>query len=595
MRRRHPGIKGAFLRTRVARRLLAVFVLCAVFPVVTLGLLSRRDLTTYLNAQHEEDLRRMTEIGRNSLLERLFGISSELTALARVLEESAGAPDAGVRKSVVSVPSVYRALGIVRRDGVEELAGELGGVPALNRRQLDHLATGRPLLVSDTRDTAIRVLLAASLDPLGQAEAVLWGEVDPVALGIERLASDMFPAGAGLCAFDAALRPVACSGEAAIAIRGSEALVAAAVAGGGAPSRVMAEWKDGEATYTSTQRSAFLAYELGAEAWSVVLGAPRAVALRAPRAYELASLAFLLLAIAVMFLLSNILIRRTMQPVAALQEATRSVARGEFATLVDVRSGNEFQELAASFNYMSVEVGRLVERLEDLGHGALEALARAIDAKSRWTGGHSTRVAKLSVLIGRELGLSSVDLERLHRGGLLHDLGKIGIGSAILDKPGRLTDEEMSAVREHPQIGADILAPIEPFADVIPIVRHHHERYDGKGYPLGLAGEEIPLVARVLQVADVYDALTSDRPYRKALTEEEVVEDFRSVAGSQFDPEVVSAFIALIQRAGVDGPPPVRPAPREADPDQPAELERMPEGPAGAPADRDVKREVVNQ
>jgi len=240
-------------------------------------------------------------------------------------------------------------------------------------------------------------------------------------------------------------------------------------------------------------------------------------------------------------------------------------------------------------------------KLDGLGRGALTALARAIDAKSGWTSGHSDRVSEMSVALGRELGLSRVELEQLHRGGLLHDLGKIGIRSTILDKPGKLTDEEMRIVREHPQIGADILAPIEAFADVIPIVRHHHERYDGKGYPLGLAGEQIPLVARILAVVDVYDALTSERPYRKALSKREVVEDFRSVAGSQFDPVVVAAFLGLIQAAEGDGPWVEREQP--ALPEQPVVAEEpavreqpaVPEEPTVAPADRELKREVVNQ
>lgn len=591
---RLPRFKGAYLRTRVARRLLGVFVLCAVAPVVALGLLSRRELTTHLNAQKEEDLRRITEISRNALLERLFAISSEFEALALALEESGGAGELGAGPRVVSTPSGYRGLGIVRPDGADQLIGQVRELPALGPGQLRHLAGGRPLLVTDVFAGGIRILLAASLDTLEPAAAVLWGEVDPFALGVERVAGHLLPAGGGLCAFDGDLRAVACTGDPAPPIRGSEELAAAPTEEAGRSDEIL-EWSAGEAAYTGTHRSAFLAYELGAEAWTVVLGAPRAAAFQAPRAYEIASLAFLALAIAVMFFLSNVLIRRTMQPVGALSDAARSIASGEFATIVDVRSGNEFEELAASFNYMSVEVGRLVERLGDLGQGALEALARAIDAKSRWTGGHSTRVANLSVVLGRELGLSPEDLERLHRGGLLHDMGKVGISSAILDKPGRLTDEEMRAVREHPQIGADILAPIEAFADIIPIVRHHHERYDGQGYPLGLAGEEIPLTARVLQVADVYDALTNDRPYRKALTNEEVVDDFTSVAGTQFDPAVVSAFIGLMQRAEMDEPPRAHPKPHDAPLGEPAVPERMTEEPDDAPADREMKREVVTQ
>ena len=188
---------------------------------------------------------------------------------------------------------------------------------------------------------------------------------------------------------------------------------------------------------------------------------------------------------------------------------------------------------------------RLVQRLNALSVGTLEALARSIDAVSPWTAGHSERVTGLAMAIGRRLELSDDQLDQLHRGGLLHDVGKIGVSPAILDKPGKLTDAEFETIRAHPVIGARILEPVTAYEDVIPIVRHHHERFDGSGYPDRLAGRAIPYLARVLTVADVYDALVSDRPYRGGWAHQEAVDYIAKRVGMEFDPEIVAAFLQL--------------------------------------------------
>jgi putative nucleotidyltransferase with HDIG domain len=189
---------------------------------------------------------------------------------------------------------------------------------------------------------------------------------------------------------------------------------------------------------------------------------------------------------------------------------------------------------------------RLIEELDQLNWGTLTALARAIDAKSPWTAGHSERVTELALKIGRGLGLTAHELEILHRGGLLHDIGKIGIPAAILDKSAKLTEEEFSLMREHPRKGARILEPIPAYAEVIPIVLQHHEWYDGTGYPDGLAGDAISLGGRIFAVADVFDALSSDRPYRAGLDRSRVMEMIAQGAGRQFDPKVVQAFLEVM-------------------------------------------------
>lgn len=188
---------------------------------------------------------------------------------------------------------------------------------------------------------------------------------------------------------------------------------------------------------------------------------------------------------------------------------------------------------------------RLIEELNWLNRGTIEVLAKAVDAKSPWTAGHSQRVTSLALEIGKEMGLSANDLETLHLGGLFHDIGKIGIPEVILDKPGRLTDEEYAIIQEHPKKGAEMLKPIQAYHDAIPIVFQHHEQFDGQGYPLGLSGEEIVLGARILAVADVFDALYSRRPYRQGWDITKAISYLEENAGSNFDPGVVTAFLKV--------------------------------------------------
>lgn len=195
-------------------------------------------------------------------------------------------------------------------------------------------------------------------------------------------------------------------------------------------------------------------------------------------------------------------------------------------------------QLAVAFSHV-----QLINALEELHLGTMTALARAIDAKSSWTAGHSERVTLLALEIGRNMGLSAKDLRVMRMGGLLHDMGTIGTPPSVLDKPGKLTDEEMSIMRDHVNIGVRILEPIPGFREALPIVAQHHEWINGKGYPAGISGSDISLNARILAVADCYDALTSDRPYRKGLRREETVAMLAEKAGWQFDPDVIEVFV----------------------------------------------------
>jgi HD-GYP domain-containing protein (c-di-GMP phosphodiesterase class II) len=189
---------------------------------------------------------------------------------------------------------------------------------------------------------------------------------------------------------------------------------------------------------------------------------------------------------------------------------------------------------------------RLLEETEELFLGVVRALASAIDAKDPYTRGHSERVARVARRLGKEMGLSEADCDVLYLAGLLHDVGKIGVRDAVLRKPTRLTDDQFDYIKSHPLIGYEILSGVPQLAPVLPGVRSHHESLDGRGYPDGLADDEVPLVARIIAVADAYDAMTSDRCYRKQMDTERVVSIFRRGAGSQWDEQVVELLLKIM-------------------------------------------------
>jgi putative two-component system response regulator len=177
----------------------------------------------------------------------------------------------------------------------------------------------------------------------------------------------------------------------------------------------------------------------------------------------------------------------------------------------------------------------------------LFALARSIEAKDVYTQNHCDRLAEYAVRLGKQIGLPSEQIVALHRGGIVHDIGKVAVPDAILLKPGKLTEDEWKVMREHPVVGERICAPLKSFGLVLPIIRHHHERLDGSGYPDGLKGEEVPLTARVLQIVDVYDALTTTRPYRQALSNAEALEIMQAeVKKGWWDDSIFREFARLM-------------------------------------------------
>lgn len=190
----------------------------------------------------------------------------------------------------------------------------------------------------------------------------------------------------------------------------------------------------------------------------------------------------------------------------------------------------------------------LFEEMRQMFFSTVASLANAIDAKSSWTMGHSERVMNIAANIAREMGFDEEGIERVRLGGLLHDIGKIGVMEALLEKPEELDEDDFPPIRLHPEKGVAILAPIAQLKSVLPAILHHHEFYNGSGYPAGLAGEAIPLDARIITVADSFDAMVADRPYRKGLKVEEAAGELARCAGSQFDPVIVDRFRSMLAR-----------------------------------------------
>ncbi len=208
-----------------------------------------------------------------------------------------------------------------------------------------------------------------------------------------------------------------------------------------------------------------------------------------------------------------------------------------------IKSISQMQEIKK----INIELKDTYEKLEKSYLESIATLRYTVEAKDSYTRGHSDRVSEYSVLIGKKLGLSDLQLRTLQIGGLFHDIGKIGVPDSILLKESKLTDNEYSEIKNHPSIGAHILSNATIFKDIIPIVKHHHERYDGKGYPSMLKGNEIPYLARITAIADSFDAMTSKRSYRDSLPLETVIDEFRKNKGTQFDPELTDIFLDILE------------------------------------------------
>ncbi len=690
-------LKATFLRSKVAHRILMLFILCALIPIAVLTIISFSHVTKQLNEQSQKQLSQASKTQGMSILGRLRSLEAEMKIIASNRRTGSGATTPTMAEGFAQdLRERFKGLALVTEAGRHEpLFGRIPSPPKLTAAEKQYLGSGKTVVSNQSGpDLLSRIFMSRTLDPQHPIRGILLGEINPGYLwGVDSL-----PALIELCVLDKSNRALFCSPETAASFREQAAHKMTRTSLG------QFEWKHGNKEYLASYWSIFLKPQFFTSKWTVVLSESRADVLAPIANFKKKFLLVILLSLWVVLLLSLVQIRRCLVPLERLREGTRRIAQREFDSRVTVTSGDEFQELATSFNTMASRLGRqfnalttineidrvilssldtekivdtvltqmrnliscdcvsislldsngthtaqtyidaanpesekqvetitltpeevqdlhnnpetlvvngnlphylaplaergmksalvlpiflqgslagiisvghavpsahsqedvlqarqvadqvavalsnarLIEELDQLSWGTLTALARAIDTKSHWTAGHSERVTKMALKIGSVLRLSPKEMEILHRGGLLHDIGKIGTPATILDSSGKLTEEELRLMREHVRMGARILKPIPGFAELIPIVLQHHEWFDGSGYPDGLAGEAISSGARIFAVADCCDALISDRPYRVGLARERVTEMIKQESGTHFDPEVVEAFLKVM-------------------------------------------------
>ncbi len=290
--------------------------------------------------------------------------------------------------------------------------------------------------------------------------------------------------------------------------------------------------------------------------WGVIVQIPQDKAYYSAIQMGYQSLALVAVVTILAVLFGTVFAGHISRPIQLLAQGARRLAGGDFGTRVPVKANNEVGVLAESFNHMGEEIQKAIEQIRQAAHrnkelfmGAIRMLANAIDEKDPYTRGHSERVAFYSSLIAKHLGMTEEEVERVHLSGIIHDVGKIGIEDKILRKPAALTEEEYEIMKQHPRKGEKIL-------DAVPLLKQmagaglmHHENVDGSGYPDGLKGDQIPLLGRIVSVADAFDAMTTDRPYSKAMTFEAALSRLRFLAGKKFDVGCVDA----IEKAAATG------------------------------------------
>jgi HD-GYP domain-containing protein (c-di-GMP phosphodiesterase class II) len=288
--------------------------------------------------------------------------------------------------------------------------------------------------------------------------------------------------------------------------------------------------------------------------WAVVAQKTRAAAYSDIFDMQRAALVFALMAVAFSIFVGIYSARKLTTPLQVLTESSRAIAGGDFSQRVHVTSRTEIGELAQTFNSMTDDLEQYVfdlrkaaEENKALFLSSIQMLAGAVDEKDPYTKGHSDRVTRYSVIIATEMGLKEEDIEKIRISAQLHDVGKIGIEDRILKKPGALTPEEFEIMKTHTTKGAAILRPVEMLKDMLPGIELHHESLDGRGYPFGLKGDELPLMPRIIMVADTFDAMTTNRPYQAAMDPEYVIRIINSLANTKFDPFVVAAMTKVFE------------------------------------------------
>jgi putative nucleotidyltransferase with HDIG domain len=699
-------VKPSFsiLRGTVAKRILGLFLLCALLPIGSLAVLSLWEMSVSLKEQTDRQLHHASKNVNMAILQSLYSLQTELEVRALspggLLRHSSGASE---RAPIPGQDRHFLGLTLFREGALANpLFGRPCPLPPMTDGIASHLAAGKAyVFVREVPGTPPRVYMAVSSDRRMPVESFLVGEIHPGYL--REIIESVMPAETDLAILDA-------TGAALFRSRPVPAEVVRRV--GSEMERNFYgqfEWRGEGDTVLVNYRSIFMQAPYFSGDWAIVVSQSRADAFAVVTRFTKMFVLIIVLTLLVILLLSIVQIRRKLDPLGKLREGTRKIGEGNFGNRIEIATGDEFEDLAHSFNTMAERLGKefhaltetgrivrsvltalekgtivktvlsslrnvvpcktvgislfdpggngtgqaygdrldtgdpddlpqspvvltpeemqmlreadeglivkpgsdfqgllsplsgngarrfvllpflhkkqlagviamgfgegtgqggregllrarqiadqvaialanagLLEELAQLNWGAMTALARTVDAKSPWTAGHSERVTEFALMIGREMGLGDQEIDLLQRGGLLHDIGKIGVPGTILDKPGKLTPEEFAIIRSHPGKGSRILEPIPAFREIIPIVLEHHEKFNGSGYPRGLSGEAISLGARILAVADVYDALSADRPYRPAHPQDKVLAIIEEGVGRHFDPVVVQAFRKII-------------------------------------------------
>ncbi|MGD8229576.1 MAG: HD domain-containing phosphohydrolase, partial [Desulfobacteraceae bacterium] len=682
-------IEKTFLRSKVGRRIMGLFVFCALVPISALAIVSFTRVSGELDKQNERQLHQSCKALVMSILERMNILENEFKALCSnpIMSSSAFARSTSEAYGK-DLKNRFKALAFITHLG--ELFPRFGQIqkpPVLSAEETQHLRSGNTLILTHSSSNGrSKMYMMRLIDPSDRNQGRLYGEINTLYLWLlNQQPEDVLPYRTELFVLDNSNQVIYSTMPAPPTLRERPEYSMPRTGRG------IFEWKHEKDSYMASFRALNIKYNPEHPQWTVVLTVPKETINRPMAQFKQIFPLIVLFSFWVVLLLAFIQIRRTTHPLEKLGEGTRRIAMRDFDSRVTVTSGDEFEELATSFNDMARQLGRqfnalttmseidrailsaldteriirtvfsrmreflpydsvsvtlldskgqnsgrtymeehnrlelfenvaipagevekfvshqelllvnspeklpaylanhitsdvklvvllplfiknalagiitlgslspsppeqedldqarqladqvavalanaqLIEDLDALNWGTLRALARAVDAKSPWTAGHSERVTEKALQIGQAMGLTPEALDDLHRGGLLHDIGKIGIPVSILDKPGKLDDEEFQLIRSHSGMGARILEPIAAYANAIPIVLQHHEHYNGKGYPDGLSGEEISLGARILAVADVYDALVSDRPYRTGMDRERVIGIIKEEAGKQ--------------------------------------------------------------
>jgi len=682
-------LPATFFRSKVARRIVLLFVSCALLPVTVLAILSFYEVSSQLRAESQTRLMQSSRSQGMAIYEHLEMLDSDLQVLSSQVQE-------GQPLATGHVPQGHlKGLALFGADGGQRAHwGEAVTLPQLDAAERRHLLAGNSLLrIGNCGSAYGKCVFMLRMAAAGESEsAIVIAELDPSYLwAANSLSPDL-----QFCVFSSSRAVLFCSNE-------GQSVNAASFPWFRSASGFF-RWEGSGTRYDAAYWKLLVKPAFFQDSWTIAVSQDHAAVLAPMVHFQNSFPLVILLSLWIVLLLSLVQVRRTLGPLEKLREGTRQIGAGHFDSRVEVRSGDEFEGLATSFNSMAAQLGRqfhtlttineidqaifasldreaivdgalahmpgllpndcfgvcvfedtgisgwtrfrdidtgqvqtetlripaidwkqlqnhpqaftiagqqripsylvplgragmrsflilpiqagnsiqaalvcaqrnpqaptlenlpgarqvadqlavafahvgLMKALEQLHLGTLTALARAIDAKSQWTAGHSERVTQLAIEIGRNMGLGGKELKILHMGGLLHDIGKIGTPPAILDKPGKLTDEEMRTMRDHVRTGVRILEPIPGFAKALPIVSQHHEWVNGKGYPAGIAGKEISLYARIFAVADCFDALTSDRPYRRGLPAHQALAMLREQSGVQFDPDVIKVFTGMM-------------------------------------------------